>query len=506
MHKPRHSLVFGLAIFLILGLLSFTFPVEGIVLSEKLALHFPDLNSLLGTTIAKKDISKIIKAVDDIDTSFTIYDPADEKSVAVTEESAPKPVPEPERESQEQDTSEYEFKKKDTLARLITHIQTRNKHVLKKFFDALHDLKNNPRSIRVLHYGDSQIEGDRITDYLRLKLQGQFGGNGPGLISLMPIASSPINRITSGPGWDRYTVFIARDKRVAHNNYGILAGFNRFSNYRKISDTSAVLSSSVMVITTKFGGANAMAYKKLKLFYGGAQKRTWCEVYDGPALIAADSLEAGGIMRMKEYNVGNGSFAHTLKFTGKDSPDFYAISLESDNGVMVDNIALRGSSGTFFHQINSAQLKQFYDYLNVRLVILQFGGNSLPAINSPDMAINYSNYIKYQISLVKKLAPDASILFVGPSDMSIKEGTEYITYPYLETMRDALRKAVLDSDCAFFDMYDSMGGKNSMASWVDQKLAATDYTHFSPQGARKIATLLYSELIKEYNLYLKTKN
>lgn len=103
-----------------------------------------------------------------------------------------------------------------------------------------------------------------------------------------------------------------------------------------------------MVTTTKLGGTNALGYKRVKLFYGGAQRRTWCEFYDGPALIAADSLEAGGSLRLKEYKVGYGSNTHTIKFRGKDSPDFYALSLESDNGVMVDNIALRGSSGTFF--------------------------------------------------------------------------------------------------------------------------------------------------------------
>ena len=131
---------------------------------------------------------------------------------------------------------------------------------------------------------------------------------------------------------------------------------------------------------------------------------------------------------------------------------------------MVDIIALRGSSGTFFHQINNAQLKLFYEYLNVRLIILQFGGNSLPAIENEEMAVNYSNYIKYQISLLKKMAPHASILFIGPSDMSIKKGTEYVTYQYLESMRDALKKVVLESGCAFFDMYDCMGGK--IACWL----------------------------------------
>jgi lysophospholipase L1-like esterase len=73
-------------------------------------------------------------------------------------------------------------------------------------------------------------------------------------------------------------------------------------------------------------------------------------------------------------------------------------------------------------------------------------------------------------------------------------------------MRDAIKKVVIESDCAFFDMYDCMGGKNSMPVWVDQKLAATDYIHFSPQGARKMATFLYAALINDYNRYLKSKN
>ena len=476
MHKPLQSLTFVLLVFLALGLLSFSFPKDGISISSNLKLEFPSLSSLFGEKSSKKDISKIINSLNDIDTTFAIND-----SLANSK------------------------KDKDTTIKLNTTIQKTNRAALYSFFDALTELKTNPKAIRVLHYGDSQIEGDRITDYLRLKLQGQFGGHGPGLISLMPIAPSVTNKISNGPGWDRYNVFTSKDKRVQHSNYGILASFNRFNNYRKLNDSSSILTSSIVVTTTKLGGSNALAYKKLKLFYGGAQTKTWCEFYDGPALVGADSLEEGGSFRIKEYNVGNGSYTHQLKFTGKDSPDFYAISLESETGVLVDNIALRGSSGTFFHQINNGQLKQFYDYLNVKLVILQFGGNATPSIKDEKTAINYAGYLRSQIAIVKKAAPNASILFIGPADMSLKNGTEYETYPFLETTRDEIKKVVLESGCAFFDMYDCMGGKNSMAGWVDQKLAATDYIHFSPQGARKIATLLYSALINDYNSYLKSK-
>lgn len=476
MHKPLQSLIFVLLVFLALGLLSFSFPKNGIAITSNLKLEFPSLSSLFGEKSAKKDISKIINSLNDIDTAFAIND-----------------------------TSAITKKDKDTTIKLNTTIQKTNKAALYTFFEALTELKSNPKAIRVLHYGDSQIEGDRITDYLRLKLQGQFGGHGPGLISLMPIAPSVTNKISNGMGWDRYNVFTIKDKRVPHSNYGILAGFNRFSNYKKLNDSSSIITSSIIVTTTKLGGSNALAYKKLKLFYGGAQTKTWCEFYDGPALIDADSLDEGGSFRIKDYTVGNGSYTHQLKFSGKDSPDFYAISLESETGVLVDNIALRGSSGTFFHQINNGQLKQFYDYLNVKLIILQFGGNATPSIKDEKTAINYAGYLRSQIAIVKKAAPNASILFIGPADMSIKNGTEYETYPFLETTRNEIKKVVLESGCAFFDMYDCMGGKNSMSTWVDQKLAATDYIHFSPQGARKIATLLYSALISDYNTYLKSK-
>jgi lysophospholipase L1-like esterase len=373
---------------------------------------------------------------------------------------------------------------------------------LQKFYEALHSQKEFPSLIRVMHYGDSQIEGDRISDYLRLRLQDQFGGAGPGLISFMPLTASPSNYIAAGPGWERYSLYTAKDPRVPHNSYGALVSFCRFTPYKKRGDTSAVRTADLQIATTDLKGGSAPEYTKVKLFYGGSRTKTWCEFYDGPALVSADSLDRWGTCRVKEYPVLKGSNVHTFKFRGSDSPDFYALSLEGETGVMVDNIAMRGSSGTFFHQVDQSQMKQFYDHLNVKLVIMQFGGNTLPAIEDSVMAANYAEYMRYQLSLLKKLAPDASVLFIGPSDMSVKDGTNYVTHPYLEVMRDHLKRVILDAGCAFFDLYDVMGGRNSMPAWVDENLAGKDYTHFSPKGARKIGTLLYAALISDYNDYL----
>lgn len=489
LQKPFHTLLYIGIIFCALGIVSLIFPENGIVINKHLSLHYPTLSSIFKKEEElKPDISGIIALADEEEEEL-------EKSTKDSIQTKnKKPI--------------NLIKKKtlqDSIVKLNTNIQYKNdsKSAMRSFFDALNNIENEQKNIRVLHYGDSQIEGDRISDYLRLKLQSQFGGEGPGLISFMPVAASVVNKISWSNNWDRYCVFAAKDKRIKHTNVGVLAHFTRFSPYQKLEDSSSYKSAWVKIVTSKSGGATAVAFKKIKLYYGGAQTKTHVELYENGSLNNSDSLLAGGYFNVKEFNLNQGALIHEFKFKGKDSPDFYGLSLESHAGVMVDNIGLRGSSGTFFSQINFVQLKQFYDHLNTKLIILQFGGNALPAIKSKELADDYGRYLKSQISVIKKLAPQASILVIGPADMSVKVGTEYMTHPQLENLRDAIKKAAFDTDCAFFDMYHCMGGKNSMLTWVEQGIGAKDYIHFSSGGARKIAVLLYSSLMNDYITYTR---
>ena len=481
MHKPFYTLLFLGLTFMMLGAISMVFPEKGFYITEAYSIHYPTTNSLFGSKKeVKKDISAII-ALADAEEKVT------ENNTEVAEITA--------------------IELKDTAIKLNTRIQYKNanKSALANFFNSLANINKEEKSIRILHYGDSQIEGDRISDYLRLKLQNLYGGEGPGLVSFMPVAPSVVNKISWSANWDRYSLFAGKDKRVKHTNFGALAHITRFFAYTPLSDTTQYKSAWVKIVTSKNGGAKAGAYKKIKLFYGGARTKTHVELYENGSLNNSDSLLSGGNFNIKEFNLNQSALLHEFKFKGKDSPDFYGISLESGKGVMVDNFGLRGSSGTFFNQINFAQLKNFYDYLNTKLIILQFGGNALPYIKTKEQADNFGLYLKVQIATIKKLAPQASILVIGPADMSVKVGADYVTHPQLENLRDAIKKTAFDYDCAFFDMYNCMGGHNSMLSWVEQGIGAKDYIHFSSGGARKIAVLLYASLINDYNVFQKSK-
>ena len=62
------------------------------------------------------------------------------------------------------------------------------------FFDALfadfEQTKHSGRTIRIVHYGDSQIEMDRMTNRLRSYMQNTFGGGGPGLVPFATLIPS----------------------------------------------------------------------------------------------------------------------------------------------------------------------------------------------------------------------------------------------------------------------------------------------------------------------------
>ena len=55
-----------------------------------------------------------------------------------------------------------------------------NERFFDELFAALEQAEEKP--VRIVHYGDSQIEDDRLTGTIRERLQERFGGNGPGMM------------------------------------------------------------------------------------------------------------------------------------------------------------------------------------------------------------------------------------------------------------------------------------------------------------------------------------
>lgn len=375
--------------------------------------------------------------------------------------------------------------------------------VLASAFKKLAALANNKSTMHIFHYGDSQIEGDRMTSYIRYRLQGKFGGNGPGMIPAYDSYNSMSFKQTRSENWKRYTAFADVSKEVKHKKYGSMVSFSRFTPYYEdslIKDKEAV-EAYIEIAPSKSAYGNAKTYNRVRMYYGNCKTRVDLQVYNNGELIHEDTLDSDG-----GYHVFELGFKETpnLKyvFKGKMSPDIYSFSLEGNYGVQVNNVAMRGSSGTFFGKVDQGMMQRMYADLNADLFIMQFGGNSVPWIESEKEADDVTRFFKSQLLTIKKLRPDASIIVIGPSDMATRIDGEMATYPLLPYIVKKMKQASVEAGAAYWDLYAAMGGKNTMSYWVEQGWAVEDYTHFSPQGAKVVSEMFYEAFLLEYQKFI----
>ena len=350
------------------------------------------------------------------------------------------------------------------------------------FFDSLFkELENSDnKRVRILHYGDSQLEEDRMTFVIRDTLQRMFGGDGQGMMparthNTFSMAGSASGNIT------RYMIF-APDRRCGGNKYGPFGDFVRLSgsvrlNYRQSSrtDVKRRYFNEVTVVAGNTSG-------------------------NGLAVTLGDStirFNSGEHLVRAVFNVPDNSDKVSMKVSG--SGDLYGVLMDNKTGVAVDNIPMRGCSGTIFTSMNADQLRSFYDQENVRLIFLQYGGNSVPVINNTKQVSNYCNTIRKQINYIQGLAPKAKIVFIGPSDMYSR------TRPMIPHLVDSLKSTANSCGAAYWDIFGAMGGKYSMSKWVSKGLAGSDYIHFTNKGSRLMASRLAESFKIYYEYYLWRK-
>jgi lysophospholipase L1-like esterase len=487
--KPFRILLFLLSSFAVLLIISYVFPEDGIKINDKINLHFITPAEIFHRdTIVYKDISDILNPI------LTLYDSLPTADI-INEEN---PEYQPDSAGIEQSDP----------ALVVHRIEYpgNDSTILFPFFRQLKSLKTSDELIRILHYGDSQIEEDRMSSYIRARLQDRFGGSGIGLRPAVSLYGFQLSlRHYASDNWIRYTAFGNTDAELDHNRYGVLASFARFAPYSvgNIQSDSNPFRAWIQLVETGKSKSLSGKYSQCRIYYGNCTEPVMFELYMNGLLYDADFLLPSTGVRKQSWHFSRPPSDLKIEFTGYQSPDFYCIALDAERGIALDNIPMRGSSGLIFTRIDQSLLKDMLSDLNVKMILLQFGGNAVPYISG-----NYAWYEKRftsQLTMLKKICPGVSIIVIGVSDMSIKEKNKIVSYPNLENIRDALKNATFNAGCAYWDMYEAMGGANSMPAWVNAEppLAAADFVHFNSRGARIIAEMFYNSFINEYDNYLE---
>lgn len=492
---PFKTLLSILSLFVLLGVIAVIYPEGGISIGDK-TLRYPKLTDVFEKQAPSGDsLSDSTAAEDPEEAIREMMEATKRKEFAAYSDSL----------------KFYEdfFKKGKTRFDLPNNDPT----WFDRFFLHLELAELDSNVVHIVHYGDSQLEEDRISSAIREDLQEEFGGSGPGMMPAMMTVPSQTTSHASSGALTRYILFGPKEEEADHNRYGPLAQLAQLDGEAAITiqkrkdrknNFSHVGGYKVIRLLTN---KNARIKTKLNV------NRTFVEVTGEDAegnpiekrrtkVVDAGEPKVDTYSKLKVYTWRLEDTTSVAKLYLSGYGEIYAIAADGPYGVAVDNVAMRGSSGTIFHRINSELLAESYKAMNARLIIMEYGGNLVPGTSSKNIDWT-KKLITRQIQAIQKANPDADILFIGPADMARQKDGEWKTYAGLNMTIRALREVALDNGAAYWDMHRVMGGNGSMIKWVNKEpaLGFTDHIHFTRRGAAYMGDLFCAALRMHYDYF-----
>ena len=190
--SAKQVLIFILGIIFALGVLWLVFPADGIAAGPVTVRYASYRRSLADAKLAKVNVDSVLRGVDA-------------------------------RFRMEDDTLHYYrtffYENPDRI-----YLPEDDFRFFDPLFRQLEQAREHEKNVRILHYGDSQIEMDRISQDLRDGLQERFGGMGTGFFpALSNVPSASVSKSASG-AFVQYTMYgDSTTVRAGHNRYGLLA-------------------------------------------------------------------------------------------------------------------------------------------------------------------------------------------------------------------------------------------------------------------------------------------
>jgi hypothetical protein len=359
---------------------------------------------------------------------------------------------------------------------------------LDELFNSVLKAKDRKGKVRIAWYGDSFSDGDILVSDLRDTLQSLYGGNGVGFMPITSeIAGFRQSVIHSFGGWNTTSI-------LTNPGSGRL-GINGFS-YSPDSGNYVFYKG-----TNHF--RHTSTFNTFRLFYTcsyNQKARILINKKDSRVMELAASLTPAMIM------VKADTIRQISARLNQGGITCFGASLEDETGIYIDNFAIKGNSGLGLQGIPDKNLAAFDSLLQYDLIVLQFGLN---VSNSP--TTDFTGYIKGMSKLITKLKtafPDTPILLLSVSDRSKRQQGQFVTMPVIPILIQAQEKIAYENKLLFWNLFEAMGGTNSMAQFANAKpaLANKDFTHLNFAGGRKVGLSLARSFIYEVEKYKKRRS
>lgn len=349
------------------------------------------------------------------------------------------------------------------------------------FYEVLSRVESMGRPVRIAYYSDSFVEGDIMTCDLREMLQERFGGNGVGWIDCGSEISGFRRSIDQhSSGIKGYEVM---RKPFSHRLEGISQRY--FLPEKRV----------VMAASGTNYKQHASQWQVSQMFLRTSQPAVLSMSKNGGAASAVrvDSSRRVQMVPMHE-RADVRSVRCRIDSCGHDI-QLFGMALESAEGVVLDNLSMRGSMGNTLAYIPQQTLDDFARLRPYDLIVLHFGLN---VINEHSRTSNYKAYVqqmKKVVSHFRASFPEASILVVSVSDRDQRRMGSIRTMQGVETLVAYQQLLAAECGVGFYNLFQAMGGRESMKKMVEHGWANKDYTHLSFAGGKQVAGYFFDSMM-----------
>lgn len=426
-----------------------------------------------------------------------------------------------------------------SLSLLITYhlsAQIINSETLAPFKTKLNE---NKQVTQILLLGDSHIQADWLSGFLRQKFQEKYGNAGRGLVFPYAVANSngPEDLVsTSDQTWENFRLVYEQDIFPQMGASGFVIGNYKNSFLEIVFKNPSDSFDKVLIFhDEKMNGENLRIYdtnSSLKNFAQRKTERISYQIQDGetyPELASKFYTTTTKLSLLNGNSIRNpkvGTRIKTDKISIVFNPNFIQnINLLSEKNFINDKTWIEYSSpkNTFLIQSNSTKGNIFYGF--------QFLKNAKNGVVFNIVGVNgatYGDFLKYplQIQQLKSLNPDIVMIALGTNEsLSSINKTEFkenakklITtwrqekpnLPILlisptdnraksqkaKEIASWIKEIAEENNTAFLDLHQKTGGIGYFQKALNRKEANPDGIHFLKTGYEKQAQIIWTELMK----------
>ncbi len=364
-----------------------------------------------------------------------------------------------------------------------------NKDAAHGFYQKLEQLITSGEGrINVVHIGGSHIQAGSYSGQMRNRFQQLNGDMNAGWGYMFPYR---ISRTNSPFGYYiRYNGSWQSFRNVERRKSGTLG----------VGGMSVTTVSPKAELTILLEEENQLDYSfnKFRVYYQNTDEN-YTLLVDSALLLHQTKTDAYIDFELNTF-VDSLKIALTKKYNTSGSFTLFGITTESaPNGIMYHSIGVNGAHVPAFLrcQLFAEQLSE----LNPDLVILGLGIND--AYGRKFSQSRFENNYAALIAEIKKAAPNALIVFTTNND-------SYLYRRYVndngQKVRESMFKMAEKYNAGVWDMFEVMGGLNSVVLWQKNKLAQADRIHFTREGYLLIADLFFTAFMQDFEKFLFTNN